>query len=125
MNSLVLLLMTSCPVGIDAAPSREAQPNYAQEGNGNGAEPGSNGRQSFMTRFRGWFHRSSHGNDNNNGNGNGTPPSGDANRYPPGYGQRPYPASPQPFNFAGGVPMPVRFPTTAEPPLADPLPPGK
>ncbi len=118
MSPLVLLLMTSCPVAIDAAQAPEPRFLFSRDGNEQPApDPNNGGRHSFFSRFRGWFHRSSHGNDNQVPGDWG----GKAVGYPPAANTT-FPPSSFP---AGTTPAPVHVPTTAEPPLASPILPGR
>jgi hypothetical protein len=117
MSPLVLLLMTSCPAAAGPTPATEARSVFSRSGGEQPApEPSSGNRQSFFGRFRGWFHRPPHGNDNQAPGDWGGKTTG----YPPA------PGGPTPSYFpAGTMPGPARVPTTAEPPLADPGPPGR
>jgi hypothetical protein len=117
MSPLVLFLMTSCPVAAGPTQFPEAQPAYSRDGNQAASESGSGGHQSLFSRIRSWFHRSPQGNDNQ--------APGDWRGNSAGYPQVPV-SGPAPSYFpAGNMPAPVRLPTTAEPPLAVPGPPGR
>jgi hypothetical protein len=118
MSPLVLLLMASCPVAAGPAQAVEARSIFSREGS-EPAPPEQNtgGRHGFFSRFRGWFHRSSHGNDNQ--------APGDWGGKATGYPSVPGDGPPPSYSPAGTMPAPLRVPTTAEPPLAVPGPPGR
>jgi hypothetical protein len=100
MNTLVLVLMTSCPVAAD--PVQVAPPPAAPSYDASVSRPGRFGK------IRSWFHRS--------------PPSNPT----PGQPQAPsgapgspvYAPAPPPVVPPQTVPGSYRYPTTAEPPLA-------
>jgi hypothetical protein len=120
MSPLVLLVMTSCPVAAGPVQAPEPRSVFSHDsGEQPAADPNSGGRHSFFGRFRGWFHRQPHGNDNQ-----ANPATGDWGGKPPGY--QPAPGGAPPSYFPSRtMSSPARIPTTAEPPLAAPAPPGK
>ncbi len=105
MNTLILVVLTSCPVAAD--PVWGGQPPKAVSYDGNVSRPG------LFSRLRNRFRRSPQGNDN-------APLSPSANTVGanPVYVPAPPPVTPGPIAPSVKGPGPFRYPTTTEPPLA-------
>jgi hypothetical protein len=117
MSPLVLLLLTSCPVSAGPVQATETQPIFSPEGSEPAPEQNTGSRHGFFSRFRSWFHRSSHGNDNQ--------VPGDWAGKATGYPSIPGDSTTSSYFPTGTRPGPMRVPTTAEPPLAVPGPAGR
>jgi hypothetical protein len=103
VNTLILVLMTSCPVGAD--PAWVGQPPAASPNEAPASRPGR------FSRFRSRFRRSPQGNDNP---ATSPSPTGTAGRSV----YAPAPPAVTPVAPSANGPGPFRYPTTTEPPLA-------